>query len=1015
MLNNCNIGNYSSPAQSKYLEYRLNNNYPIEEYLNDECAIPCTKVMSDTTKKYFNSNNIKKLILLITEEPKDDDFLRGHKLPYIANEILKLDCPYILQRFILSKKDYYNEYKDILEDQEELSNKYNTDTDSEEEEEESEKENDNIDNKEEKNDKINNNDNDEKLTEDKCLDINNDEISGNNNDNNKKLENNNMIEKNINNKGNNNEDMSEDKILDNNEKEKENKNNNINKENKQKIEIKENNKKMEETNSNIDIDEIKSEKNIEKKELKVDEIDIKKDNKKIENEEINININNIKEKEDKKQNENINNNKDSPINELNNDMTLKKENSKNNDDIINKEINKTDNEIIKEKEKKDNNMNNKNENSFNDSLDFKIKDLEESESIDNEDDNNEYLDLLLNFIMNDKQELNYVLSGYFSNVINNLLEKYPSQLLNYFYTIRKDALKRIAFRSYQRSFSLISSKLLCIENNNKFKQSNDSIEKHIKFRNEIIGDIIKSINLDGFKDERGNIYNNIDLDEIIFFINKIINDTKVLDYIVEKNDIYGHIFNILDKYLYDEQNFDDNFENKYFMYKLLIKFFTKLIQTSSEQFKNPKKFSDDSMIKEKSKLSFNEYAIITFGNILKNNYVPKKPAIVIGAGSSIRYEGLGNLNIKILYLVKEMCNFMKEIPNIYDSILIKNLFCQRSFDYFFKYYWNNIYHFSFVEFFIIYLNEESKHPELTKFFFKEYKLHEVLIDYLKKNTDKQNLYFKFKTGYKIKTGIYPHILHLAYYLQVIGGLTTFSDEEKTTLKIENLGEFQFLKNENTKNCTQQKKTSSNISDILKQSKEWNEIIDTIVIPLIRAYEGKLSKEEEKKKEDVSKPFYETDNRNSNNNDSQIDLLLNFINRERKGKNALNEKNLNKMRKKLIMGEMKRNKRRKIYRDIEEENNDDNNNQNNKEKNDNINNDNNKVKNIDNNNDNNKEKNDNNNKEKNNNINNDNNKEKNDNINNDNNKEKMIILIMIIIKKKLRIVMIIQLIIIRKKI
>jgi hypothetical protein len=57
--------------------------------------------------------------------------------------------------------------------------------------------------------------------------------------------------------------------------------------------------------------------------------------------------------------------------------------------------------------------------------------------------NNEYLDLLLNFVMNDKAELNYVLSGYFTDVMLSLIDKYPSQMLKYLYTMRKDAIKKL--------------------------------------------------------------------------------------------------------------------------------------------------------------------------------------------------------------------------------------------------------------------------------------------------------------------------------------------------------------------------------------------------------------------------------------------------------------------------------------------------------------------------------------------------------------------------------------------
>ena len=78
-------------------------------------------------------------------------------------------------------------------------------------------------------------------------------------------------------------------------------------------------------------------------------------------------------------------------------------------------------------------------------------------------ENNEFLDLLLQFVMTDKPELNYVLSGYFVNVILSLLNNYPYKILKYLDTKRRDALKKIIFHSNQKAFAILSVKLLNIE------------------------------------------------------------------------------------------------------------------------------------------------------------------------------------------------------------------------------------------------------------------------------------------------------------------------------------------------------------------------------------------------------------------------------------------------------------------------------------------------------------------------------------------------------------------------
>ena len=78
-------GNFNFMRQTPSLEEKLNDsNFPLEDYLKDDEAISCVKLMGNNTKKYFDSEKIKQLIKLITEEPTEEDQLRGHKFPYIA-------------------------------------------------------------------------------------------------------------------------------------------------------------------------------------------------------------------------------------------------------------------------------------------------------------------------------------------------------------------------------------------------------------------------------------------------------------------------------------------------------------------------------------------------------------------------------------------------------------------------------------------------------------------------------------------------------------------------------------------------------------------------------------------------------------------------------------------------------------------------------------------------------------------------------------------------------------------
>ena len=710
-----------------------------------------------------------------------------------------------------------------------------------------------------------------------------------------------------------------------------------NKENKEKEDKEENKEKEEEENK--EKEEGKEEEKGEEKEGK-EEKEVKEDRGEKGDKEEKCVKEQSKEKEEKEISD-INNteikkeesNKNQEEKEVKEEKEEEKEDHKDHDKVKEKN-DETDNIIIdnegidkKEINNKDNNQNinidkeddnEDEEENENEEINIKKEEGEDSLSIEGEIDdfysnikkpkpkkkyenkpNNEYLDLLLNFVMNDKEELNYVLSGYFSDVMLSLIDKYPSQMLKYLYTMRKDAIKKIVYHSNQKALSMLCQKLLNIESFNfTYKPDNslkDIISESTNFRNELIGDVIKSLNLEGVKDEKNEIKTDIDIEAKFFLLSDMINNMKIVKYLVFNNDVYSHLFTILDSELYAEEehgqknddkndNSNNNFDTKYNIYGLLISLITKLLKNACSNYvlSYPNEFDFNCVKKEKNEITFGENMIITFGKILRNNFLPKRPKLVIEKLSSISYEGLGILNIKILELVKEMLIFMKELPKQFDSLLIRNNFCQRSIDYFFLYQWNNMYHIQFVDLFNLYLSKEENHKVLTDFLFDNLKFHEMLINYL--NQDKldekdkekiiinQKLKFNFKSGKAIRSGVYPHVIDLIYKLQTIGGLDIFTNEEKNELKIKNFGEFEFSKDEKSNKLVKEIKISNNINTILKKSNIWNEITKSTVIPIIKEYETKLYNKQEKKSDEESDNTDDIGNNDLVNNSKKSKLI-----------------------------------------------------------------------------------------------------------------------------------------------
>ena len=126
---------------------------------------------------------------------------------------------------------------------------------------------------------------------------------------------------------------------------------------------------------------------------------------------------------------------------------------------------------------------------------------------------------------------------------------------------------------------------------------------------------------------------------------------------------------------------------------------------------------------------------------------------------------------------------------------------QKSINYFFKHQLNNIYQLKFVKLMKLYLEYISDCNMITDHLFNEIKLHEIFANYIfqegpKKDNDifNDNKYH-YKSGKTILSCTYPHIIGLMYKMQSIGGLEIFDENKKKDLKIINLGEFEFVKDE----------------------------------------------------------------------------------------------------------------------------------------------------------------------------------------------------------------------------
>lgn len=554
------------------------------------------------------------------------------------------------------------------------------------------------------------------------------------------------------------------------------------------------------------------------------------------------------------------------------------------------------NEIKTEKKEKNLIIEIKDNNNERETLKKFKEDINEVEEIKKEvrkyniEKHNELFDLLLDFVTKKNGVSNDVLCGYFSIVFLSLLNAYSSDIFLYLLFLRKDALEQIVMNSFQKSLANISAKLLKFNNYYREIETKSTANPGMidldflsskkksfeDFRTQLLQKVITSIDLNGMKDQNGEYLKDIDEESIFLMLFELLDDETIIYSIITEDKIKGHIFEILEENIFDENNNIE--EKKKDMYNYFVLFLTKIIHNlpeikSTDQFYPEFDYKNIfEKIKKNKSLSFEEQLIITIPKLLTSNYIEK----------SILEKGpLGLYNIYIIDLILELFNFIKNKPTIFDFTILQSGFMDRSISFFFKHQLNNIYQSKFLKFFDLYLQNAENHPLLTDYFFYKKKFHLMLLDYITKDSDLEYFNkYEFKSGKTTSSCMYIYIIDLLYKIQAASGLKILEENEKKELKILNYGYFEFIKDENSSINIIDFKMPKYVSDILSESKYWNDTMDNKVIPLIKKYEGKLNFSQEMKPKELSKTSISGGVLNS--------LLLNLISLKN-SKLKLNEK------------------------------------------------------------------------------------------------------------------------------
>ena len=607
-------------------------------------------------------------------------------------------------------------------------------------------------------------------------------------------------------------------------------------EDKNKVEIKKEENKEEDKNQNDSQkeDEIKNEdKNIN--EIK-DDKEIKNEDKKDEDKNEEKKINEIKNGEDNKIEDKKEDRKEekNDINEIKNDEKNKIEDKKEENKNINKEKEPTDSKrnILKEALKKA-------------TLNDKIANRKY-----NYTKHNDILDLLLDFVTNKNAMENDVLCGYFHRILLSLMDNYLIDIFLYLFFVRTDALEQIIMHSYKRSLSFIAIRILNFkENINKIlyndmtnpgmidiKMLESKKDSMVKFVQSSITKLITSIDLNGMKDKDGEYMKNIDLESVFSLLDDLGKIYDFLDY--EDNPILQHVFKILETNIFGVYDLEKR-DNMLKIYNYFAKFLTNLTNRCICL-----KYSDDDFypeisierlyrkVQNKEELDLHEYLALYLPKILCYNFREKYLC---------ESDILGIHNIYLMDLVIGTFKYLKEMPTLFDFIILQTGFMDKCIQYFFRYQLNNIYHTKFVTFFTRYLQKADDHPLLTDYIFVKKKFPLMLTNFLTQKKDDKNFVniYKYKSGRQTFSCIYSYVIDLIYKIQVATGMNIFNETEIKDIGILNPGFFEFVKDENSPKNIDPFNLPIYYKQILLPEKSWNLTVNNDVNPKIKLFEKKL--------------------------------------------------------------------------------------------------------------------------------------------------------------------------------
>ena len=290
---------------------------------------------------------------------------------------------------------------------------------------------------------------------------------------------------------------------------------------------------------------------------------------------------------------------------------------------------------------------------------------------------------------------------------------------------------------------------------------------------------------------------------------------------------------------------------------------------------------------------FNVLSNLIKTNFNKTNKDSKRESKILQCFDEKLLVPLGLFRIKIVELLGNLFTYFKNIPQLYDKLLIDCQFFENALQYLFEYELNNIYQEALLYLFKKFLNYSNDHPLLAEFLFSKLNLMDLIISKLKdteisENPEENNKKdrFLYNSGNTTNKGYISFLISLSYKINtIIGGdplriNNTLSREGSISFITrtapfvgkEEINEFYGMDEDELYEAVShesREKTSKLNCSVKSMEKylndKWSEFFYEHIADKIRLYETKLYKDD-KRDSTFHNPFVlENDDENMENN------------------------------------------------------------------------------------------------------------------------------------------------------